>query len=353
MTSLDLDGIAVRYDSVTALDHFSLHVAPGELVALLGPSGCGKTTALKAVAGLIRPDAGEIRFDNLSVLSTPPERRGAAMVFQKPLLFPYLSVGENVAFSLKLRRIGREEIARRVSEALGRVRLAGYERRRPHELSGGQEQRVALARALVSDPRVLLLDEPFSALDSSLRVEMRELVRSLLRDAHITTLFVTHDQEEAFAVADRVALLMAGRLEQVGTPQALLLEPQTMEAARFFGWKLLPIQRIGSRGKTMAGELDLPPEVGTKEISLGFRPEHLFLRPPLAGELSFSARLEAVIDFGLRWRWRIHLADETVLEGEQEKRAGDGLPTPGSQVQVSLPGSACRLFPVDRNMQSG
>jgi ABC-type Fe3+/spermidine/putrescine transport system ATPase subunit len=353
MTSLELDGLTVRYGSLTALDHFSLRVAPGELIALLGPSGCGKTTALKAIAGLIRPAAGDIRFDDVSVLSTLPERRSAAMVFQKPLLFPYLTVGENIAFSLKLRRNGREEIARRVSDALDRVRLTGYERRRPQELSGGQEQRVALARALVSDPRVLLLDEPFSALDPSLRIEMRELVRSLQRESHITTLFVTHDQEEAFAVADRVALLKAGRLEQVGTPQELLLNPRTIDVARFFGWKLLPIERTGLRGKTLVGELELPAEEAQKELCLGFRPEHLFLRRPLTGEWSFSARLEAVIDFGMRWRWRLRLADGTILEGEQECIAGSELPLPGSHVQVSFPGSACRLFPVDRNMQSG
>ena len=178
-----------------------------ELMALLGPSGCGKTTALKVVAGLLAPASGDVMFDGVSVLSIPAERRGATMVFQKPLLFPHMTVVENVGFGLKMRRMAKAEIAARVTQALQWAQLEGYERRKPSELSGGQEQRVALARALVTEPRVLLLDEPFSALDENLRGEMRLLVRELQQRLRITTIFVTHDQREALAVADRIALI--------------------------------------------------------------------------------------------------------------------------------------------------
>ena len=234
-TRVTLEGLVVDYGAGPVVDGISLDVEPGSLVALLGPSGCGKSTTLRAVAGLLQPRAGDVRFNGRSQLAVAPERRPVAMVFQAPLLFPHMSIGDNVAFGLRMRGVDRVERRRRAQEALERVQLPGVADRRPGQLSGGQEQRVSLARALVVQPEVLLLDEPFSALDASLRVEVRELVAQLQREAGVTTLFVTHDQEEATVLADRVALMLDGRLEQLGTPRELYEKPATLAVARFFG----------------------------------------------------------------------------------------------------------------------
>ena len=234
-TRIDVEGLTVDYGDGPVVQELDLQVEPGTLVALLGPSGCGKSTTLRAVAGLLQPRAGDVRFDGRSVLHLAPEKRPVAMVFQAPLLFPHMSIGDNVAFGLRMRGVGKGERVRRAQEALERVRLPGVAHRRPGELSGGQEQRVSLARALVVQPEVLLLDEPFSALDAALRVEVRELVGELQREAGVTTLFVTHDQEEATVLADRVGLMLDGRLQQVGAPREFYERPASVEVARFFG----------------------------------------------------------------------------------------------------------------------
>lgn len=237
--SLQLVELSAGYGRTPVLDRVSVDVAPGEFVALVGPSGCGKTTALKVIAGLVAPSSGEVRFDGRTANPVPAERRGAAMVFQKPLLFPHLTAAENVAFGLKMRRVAPDETRRRVDEALSLVQLDGLGSRKPKELSGGQEQRVALARALVTEPRVLLLDEPFSALDETLRVEMRSLVRDIQRRLRTTTVFVTHDQREAAALADRIALLVDGRIRQIGPPRDFYTAPVGPDVARFFGWTIV------------------------------------------------------------------------------------------------------------------
>ena len=234
-TRVELERLTVDYGAGPVVDGLELTVEPGTLVALLGPSGCGKSTTLRAVAGLLQPRSGDVRFDGASVLHLAPERRPVAMVFQAPLLFPHMSIGDNVAFGLRMRGVGMSERRRLAEQALERVRLPGVAARRPGELSGGQEQRVSLARALVLQPQVLLLDEPFSALDASLRGEVRDLVATLQRSAGVTTLFVTHDQEEATVLADRVALMLDGRLQQVGAPRDFYERPASVAVARFFG----------------------------------------------------------------------------------------------------------------------
>jgi len=206
-----LEGVSFSYGATPVIDNLSLDAPAGEMTALLGDSGCGKTTILKLIAGLLSPAAGTIAIDGRSANSVPAEKRRAGVVFQKALLFPYLSVAENVGFSLKMRGASRSEIRNRVEEALAMVRLDGYGSRRPSQLSGGQEHRVALARALVSDPRILLLDEPFASLDENLRAEIRSLVRAIQRKLRITAIFVTHDRAEAAAMAHRIAFLHAGR----------------------------------------------------------------------------------------------------------------------------------------------
>ncbi|MDQ2784732.1 MAG: ABC transporter ATP-binding protein, partial [Chloroflexota bacterium] len=208
--ALDVTGLGKAYGDKWAVKDLSLAVPPGALVALLGPSGCGKTTTLRMIAGLIEPDTGDIRFDGASVAHLPPERRGAVMVFQQPTLFSHLDVAANVGFGLRMRREPRGVIAERVRAALGQVQLSGLERRRIGQLSGGQQQRVALARALVTAPRVLLLDEPLSNLDPSLRDEMRDLIARLHAEQGITTLLVTHDRQEAMTLAERIAFLADG-----------------------------------------------------------------------------------------------------------------------------------------------
>ena len=234
-TRVEVVGLGVSYGAERVVDDLHLAVRPGRLTALLGPSGCGKTTTLKVVAGLLDAAAGDVLFDGGSVLGLPAERRPASMVFQKPLLFPHLSVADNVGFGLRLRRSRREGSAARVAELLELVRLPGLGHRRVGELSGGQEQRVALARALAVDPAVLLLDEPFSQLDAVLRVEVRDLVRQVQRELGVTTLFVTHDQEEAVVMADDIGLLLDGRLEQHGTAAELYEQPASLRVARFLG----------------------------------------------------------------------------------------------------------------------
>lgn len=344
MTELLLDRLSVNYGATRALRDLTLAVNPSELIALLGPSGCGKTTVLKTVAGLLTPGSGDVKFDGASVLPIPAEQRGATLVFQKPLLFPHLTVVENVGFGLKMRRMAKAEIAARVAQALQWVRLEGYERRKPHELSGGQEQRVALARALVTEPRVLLLDEPFSALDENLRGEMRLLVRELQRRLRITTIFVTHDQREALAVADRIALLLDGRVEQCDVPRELLLNPRSAHAAQFFGWRLLVGERRGQIVRTSAGEFRLTQTGQDGPCDLAFRPENLRLSQNAHGG-NLSGRLEALLDYGTSWQMRVRLPSGDILEAEQATTSGENPPPVGAEVSLVLREDALRCFP--------
>jgi ABC-type Fe3+/spermidine/putrescine transport system ATPase subunit len=235
MGALTLKNLTIQYGRQPVVRDFNLEIRDGEMVSLLGPSGAGKTTILKVVAGLLAPRRGEIIIDGRAVTALPPERRDAVMVFQKPLLFPFMNVAQNIAFGLKMRG---DETAHRggaVARILALTRLEGLGQRKVHELSGGQQQRVALARALVLEPAILLMDEPLSNLDANLRQEMRELILGIQSELGITTLFVTHDQSEALMMSQRVALLLEGRLRQVGTPRELFHRPADPEVARFFG----------------------------------------------------------------------------------------------------------------------
>jgi ABC-type Fe3+/spermidine/putrescine transport system ATPase subunit len=236
MTTLTLKNLCKDYEpGVSVVTDLNLTVGRGQLMVLLGPSGSGKTTTLRLISGLLTPSKGDVLFDGQSVLAMPPEKRGAVMVFQKHALFPFMSVGDNVAYGLKMRKLGRTSIRERVEAALAAVHLPGFEDRWPDQLSGGQAQRVALARALVIRPRMLLLDEPLASLDPGLRTELRQMVRRLQQDAAITTIFVTHDQTEAMAIADRIGVMMDGRLIQVGQPQDFYENPISAEIASFFG----------------------------------------------------------------------------------------------------------------------
>ncbi|HLI10358.1 MAG TPA: ABC transporter ATP-binding protein [Alphaproteobacteria bacterium] len=232
---LSLRGLRKSYGEHVAVDGVDLDIGAGEFVALLGPSGCGKTTLLRSIAGLVSPGGGDILIEGRSILGVPVHRRDLGMVFQSYALFPHMTVAENVAFGLRMRRLPRREAETRVARALELVRMSGLEGRYPHQLSGGQQQRVALARALVTNPAVLLLDEPLAALDAKLREAMQVELRQLQRRIGITTIFVTHDQHEALAMADRVAVMRGGRVEQFGTPTSVYENPETPFVAEFIG----------------------------------------------------------------------------------------------------------------------
>ncbi|TDE22705.1 ABC transporter ATP-binding protein [Actinomadura sp. 6K520] len=252
---LRLDGVTRRFGRATALSRFDLRIEGGEFIALLGPSGCGKSTALNCLAGLLPLSDGEIRLDGQRIDTLPPERRGFGMVFQNYALFPHLSVRKNVAFGLSVRRVGKAETARRVAEALRTVELTEHTDKLPGQLSGGQQQRVAIARAIVLRPKLVLMDEPLSNLDAKLRVQMRTEIRRIHQDLGLTTVYVTHDQEEALALADRVVVLRSGEVEQIGTPEEVYTHPASAYIAGFMGYRnLLELPVLANGGQEGGGQ---------------------------------------------------------------------------------------------------
>jgi iron(III) transport system ATP-binding protein len=250
--AIAVEGLTVRFGDSTALSSVSLSIEPGELMLLLGPSGCGKSTLLRSIAGFVTPDAGRVLFDGEDVTTLPPHQRQIGMVFQSFALYPHLSVGENVAFGLREQRRPKPEIQERIERALSDVRMGGFAQRRVDQLSGGEQQRVALARALVTRPRCLLLDEPLSNLDAALRHSMREEIRRVCKEHGLTTLYVTHDQKEALAIADRIAVMRGGRLEQLGTPWQVYRTPSSRSVATFLGETNL---LEGNVSEALAGDL--------------------------------------------------------------------------------------------------
>ena len=293
--SIEFQSIVKRFGETVALDHVSLRIEPGELFFLLGPSGCGKTTLLRALAGFNEPDEGRVLLDGADITALPPHRRDTGMVFQSYALWPHLTVAENVAFGLEMRKVPRAEIRRRVAEALDVVRMGEQAARKPNQLSGGQQQRVALARALVVHPRCLLLDEPLSNLDAKLRLEMRTEIRRICKEAGLTSVYVTHDQKEALSIADRLAVMRAGRLEQIGTPLEVYRSPRSEFVAGFIGEANFLRGRAVSCAdgtlvvETPAGKLAAalpngftPPSPGG-EVALCIRPESLHFSAPPAG----------------------------------------------------------------------
>jgi putative spermidine/putrescine transport system ATP-binding protein/spermidine/putrescine transport system ATP-binding protein len=298
MSRVEVEGLTKRYGATAALDDVTIAFEDGEFFGLLGPSGSGKTTLLRAIAGFVIPDAGSIRFDGERVENVPVHRREIGMVFQSYALFPHMTVEENVAFGLSVRGTAREDAAKRVREMLDLVRLEGLGARKPRQLSGGQQQRVALARALVTGPKVLLLDEPLGALDRRLRQAMQVELREIQRSTGITAVFVTHDQEEALTLSDRIAIIDQGRLIQVGAPQDVYERPKTVFAAQFLGDANLfsgTPEGDGLRlaeGGVVRTAGDLPATGGTVIV----RPEKLTVMP--AGDpraTGFDNRLEGTI----------------------------------------------------------
>jgi spermidine/putrescine ABC transporter ATP-binding subunit len=326
-SDLALSGLTKAYGSSVAVDNVTLRIAAGEMVALLGPSGCGKTTTLRMIAGLVRPDAGEILIGGERITGLPVHRRNIGLVFQNYALFPHLTVGQNVRFGLEMRHVRKHEAARRVQEALELVQLGGFADRLPSALSGGQQQRVALARALVIEPSVLLLDEPLGALDRSLRENMQVELRQLQERLGITTVIVTHDQEEAMTLADRVVVMRGGRIEQIGTPQEVYRTPVSRFVAGFIGAANFLRGRLAGHAGGLAEieaegglRLAVPAQADVaREVLVALRPEAITLHPPgtdatdAAAPNSVAATIEQAIFNGLLTRVHLRLDNGAAL----------------------------------------
>jgi putative spermidine/putrescine transport system ATP-binding protein len=289
MTEVSIERLTKTFGSARAVDGISIRIADGEFISLLGPSGCGKTTTLKMIAGFEEASEGAIRFDGKDVVNVPAEKRDIGMVFQNYALFPHMTVDQNLAFGLEMRKIARPEMLSRIAEVLDMVQLGGYSDRYPNQLSGGQQQRVALARALVIEPKILLLDEPLANLDAKLREEMRVFIRDLQRRVGITTVYVTHDQAEAMTMSDRVVVMFGGRIAQIGAPSDIYERPENLEVAQFVGQVNLvkgTITGAAGPGKSRVasgfGEVAVDSRAdhapGTS-VTLSLRPEAIELKP--------------------------------------------------------------------------
>ncbi|ATO12627.1 spermidine/putrescine ABC transporter ATP-binding protein [Micromonospora sp. WMMA2032] len=348
MIDVTLESVSKRFPragDTAAVDDVDLRIGAGEFFTLLGPSGCGKTTTLRMVAGFYFPSSGRIRFGAEDVTNRPPNKRDTGMVFQNYALFPHLSVAQNVAYGLKIRKVGRAESRRRIDEALGQVHLAGYGDRRIDQLSGGQQQRVALARALVIRPRTLLLDEPLSNLDAKLREETRVEIRRIQKESGTTALYVTHDQAEAMAMSDRIAVMESGRVRQVGTPQEIYHRPATAFVARFIGRSNvldLPVVTVGPERVTVAlpGGAEVPVAApadhgltagATALVSV--RPEHITLTSA-TDEGALTGRVTELEFTGMATNLLIDVAGEPVQVAAIDVPAGLGV---GDQVGLRLP----------------
>ncbi len=346
MTRLVLEGLRRTYGPTVAVDRVDLEVAQGELVALLGPSGCGKTTTLRMVAGFVAPTAGRILIGGKDVTSAPPYGRDTGMVFQGYALFPHMTVAENVGFGLEMRRVGRAERDTRIAEALRLVRLDGYGERRITQMSGGQQQRVALARALVVNPGVFLLDEPLSNLDARLRAEVRVEIRALQQRLGLTTLFVTHDQEEALTMADRMVVMDHGRVRQIGPPEELYERPADLFVAGFLGRCNTFRGRVESPGTFRAGAIALPCDGGTPGTTSAMvvRPERVAI-DRTTGRL--PGRIAMVTYLGGLTDWHVQTDAGTVLVTRPTPTDGDALRhlAPGDPVHLDWSPAAGRLLP--------
>jgi spermidine/putrescine transport system ATP-binding protein len=323
LAAIELVGVEKAFSSaggdVRAVEHVDLTIAEGEFFSLLGPSGCGKTTTLRMIAGFEEPSSGQILLHGRDMVGVPPYRRDVNMVFQQYALFPHMDVFENVAFGLRRKKVSKDEIARRVAEALALVELEGREQRRPRQLSGGQQQRVALARALVNRPRALLLDEPLGALDLKLRQAMQLELKRIQREVGITFVYVTHDQEEALTMSDRLVVMNAGRIEQLGNPRELYEHPATRFVANFIGTSNVLTGRLTSKGDAWAleglgpDERVLVADAGRharqgQEVEIAVRPEKIVLRTendrPAPGRCALRAKVTEVVYLGTSTQYR-------------------------------------------------
>jgi spermidine/putrescine transport system ATP-binding protein len=351
---IELIGLTKRFTE-TAVDTIDLDIASGEFFSLLGPSGCGKTTTLRMIAGFEQPTSGQILLDGADVSRVPPDKRNVNTVFQSYALFPFLSVFDNVAFGLRYRKVAKNDLARKVGEALDLVEMGSYARRRPSELSGGQQQRVALARALVLNPAVLLLDEPLGALDAKLRRSLKVELKALQERVGITFLYVTHDQEEALTMSDRLAVMRHGKLAQVGSPREVYDAPASTYVADFLGVSnLMPVDVLSTgpspRCQVRLGDavlfVDASEASPTGPAKLCIRPEKVTIEPyGSAGDNRAPAMIERTVFLGASTQIYIRLAAGPTLQAQM---TGDSAPVSlaqGTPVNVHLPAQALRVLP--------
>jgi putative spermidine/putrescine transport system ATP-binding protein len=352
---LRLEDIGHTFGDFVAVHDINIDVAGGELVALLGPSGCGKSTLLRIVSGFIRQTHGRVLFDEEPVDHLPPSRRGVGIVFQNYALFPHMTIAENVAYGLQAQKWPRATIGPRVAEMLALVHMTEFAERKPRQLSGGQQQRVALARCLATDPKLLLLDEPFGALDKNLRLDMQIEVKRLQREYGITTVLVTHDQEEALSMADRIAVMSRGAIEQISTPTEIYDRPQTLFVNQFVGTaNVVPGELIASdngtvavrvaNGAVLAASGTLSPAAG-KKVLVSVRPEQLRLESA-PGDGRIAGVVKTVLPLGPHVVYDVEIAGGTSLKVSEPRAASAAMRQPGDSVHV-MPTSptACRVFP--------
>ncbi len=351
--ALWIGGLTKSYGAQRAVDDVSFEVPAGSLLTLLGPSGCGKTTILRAIAGFVAPDSGRIEVGGTDITAVPPERRQTAMLFQNYALFPHMTVAQNVAFGLKMRRLPRAEIATKIEAALAMVRLDGFAGRYPAELSGGQQQRAALARALVTEPQLLLLDEPFGALDQNLREAMQVELRKLQQRLGITTILVTHDQQEALILSDLIAVMNAGKIEQMAPPIEVYDHPATRFVASFMGAANVLEGKLGARDATGytisigSGTMRLPgtpPSGAASGIAVAVRPEAIGLDTgggdgdAIVGTISFRTNL------GSRLVYEIELADGLKLSVEEQRQDKTRVRALGERVRLRIDPHHCAVL---------
>ena len=362
---VDLQDVSKVFDDVVAVNNVNLHIQQGEFFSLLGPSGCGKTTTLRMIAGFELPTSGEIFIDGKPMGGTPPFQRNVNTVFQSYALFPHMTVAENIAFGLQMKRVAKAEIKRRVDEALQLVRLPGYGDRRPKQLSGGQQQRVALARALINRPGVLLLDEPLGALDLKLRKEMQLELKHLQTTVGITFIYVTHDQEEALTMSDRIAVMDAGRVLQVGTPTEIYEEPADRFVADFIGESnFLPghVRDLDAEWATVLVDERLPLKVRSRagvsagaDVTVAIRPEKIRIAADGNGNGSIDyqldgwlpGRVEERVYIGTDTYYVVRLSDRTTVRVRAQNTGHDGETVPigpGAGVSVLWSAESARLL---------
>jgi spermidine/putrescine transport system ATP-binding protein len=345
--SIELSGLTKRFSEV-AVDGIDLTVASGEFFSLLGPSGCGKTTTLRLIAGFEQPTAGRILLDGVDVSDVPPHRRDVNTVFQSYALFPFLTVWDNVAFGLRHRAVGKAELSKRVGDALDLVQMSSFGNRRPGQLSGGQQQRVALARALVLNPAVLLLDEPLGALDAKLRRSLKVELKALQERVGITFLYVTHDQEEALTMSDRLAVMNAGRIVQVGTPQDVYEEPADTYVADFLGAANLMEVTVAGPGAFRLGDFTLTATAGacdTPTAHAVIRPERVRIEEHgSAGDNRVPAMVERVMFMGSAIQVMLRLAPGVPLQALIQNEGSRPDLAQGTPVHAYLPPDALRIL---------
>ena len=356
MSTVQLSNLNKKYSDVEALKQFTLEIQSGELFTLLGPSGCGKTTLLRTIAGFNRQDSGTIKIDGIEIDSLPAYRRDIGMVFQDYAIFPHMSVGDNIAFGLRNRKVSRQKIKSRVADALETVQLSGLEKRMPNELSGGQQQRVGLARALVIEPKILLMDEPLSNLDAKLRVELREDIRQIQKDLRTTTIYVTHDQEEALVISDRLCIMRSGQMVQAGTPWEIYKKPVDHFVASFVGNMILlpwPFAGLEYQDLNRLKGVDSSSVTSFKgseseKLLVGIRPEDVVISNRKfeadASVINLTGIVEKISFSGREAQYHVKLIDGNIIIANVARPDGNFLEEIGNTVFLELPHKAIMFF---------